>query len=228
MSRKGTSKRKSASGVLTKSLLAVVPLLALVWAIVTFNGVPRTETLKREEAIGTEYIRLEHDAIADFVEGKSFPFGQGRVRYPQSGLAKELLAEMSPGSVRKNGRTISGATFLHVINRGTTDVQSVSVDDGAQTSYGSLGPGDSLVICVRLERRDGTSVPRPISRIIFNTTAVKFTRLIDAIPAVREMSIVTSSTGVFLFYAPPPERWPLVKQLQSPGRAPTPPRPPAH
>jgi hypothetical protein len=228
MSRKGTSKRKSASGVLTKSLLAAVPLLALVWAIVTFNGVPRTETLKREEAIGTEYVRLEHDAIADFVEGNSFPFGQGRVRYPQSGLAKELLAEMSPAAVRKNGRTIGGATFLHVVNRGTTDVQSVSVDDGAQTSYGSLGPGDSLVVCVRLERRDGTAVARPISRVVFETTAVTFARVIRPTPAVEQMSAVTSSAGVLLFYAPSPEQSPLVKQLQSPVRAPTSPRPPAH
>jgi hypothetical protein len=121
------------------------------------------------------------------------------------------LQYFSPKALHDEGRRVKSAVFLAITNAGREPASLVRFRASPEIpDYHGLGPTETLLLCVKIDRVDGTGAEVRISNVELRS-ARGFGRSLEfaAIPQQSEMATIPGRPGIFL--GTPPEHEDLKK-----------------
>ena len=157
------AKRKTA---LWASILAAVPLAALIWGVYTHFS-----DQKPPVAPELRYVLFTADDLTDLVKPEQQKQVLSDLPIPkplliQNPLFDSLTRSFSPSQITQLGRTVDAAVFLVVTNAGEQQATNVSFhSDEGVPDFHHLGKGESVLLCVELDYLNGKIVKLPVDEV---------------------------------------------------------------
>ena len=192
--------KKNKNGLVWAAVLAAIPLAGLVWTIVTYFIDHRPAVIPEER-----FVLLRDDDLVDFVSTekqkallKDLPFARTFVF--NGTCSPELSQYFAPKSLLQQGRVVKSAVFLALTNVGREEAETVRFKATPSIpEYHNLGPAETLLICVRVDRVDRQPDEVKISSLeLFSARGLGQPLKVSEIPTPEEMATVPGHPGVFL------------------------------
>jgi hypothetical protein len=194
-----STKKKRKKGLRWAAVLATIPLAGLVWTVVTYIVDRRPAVLPQER-----FVLLRDDDLVDFVNSdkqkallKDLPFQTSLVH--SDACYQDLLQYFSPKALHDEGRRVKSAVFLAITNAGREPSVVRFRASPEIPDYHGLGPTETLLLCVKINRVDGKGTEVEISNVEL-LSARGFGRSLEvtAIPQQSEMATIPGRPGLFL------------------------------
>jgi hypothetical protein len=185
------------------SVLAAVPLAALIWGIYSYFASQKSPLVPE-----VRYVLFTADDLTDFVKPDQQKQILGELPIPRpllihNALFETLSSSFAPSQIKQSGRTVDTAVFLAVTNAGEQQAANVSFhSQDSIPDFHHLGKGESVLLCVELDSLNGKIVKLPIDEVSLSTAnGHTYSVRVEPVPDRSAMAAVPGNRkGVFLGY----------------------------
>jgi hypothetical protein len=199
-----SANRRKKMGKSWQAILSAVPLLALIWGVVSF-----VQGRKPTLTIAPRFLLVESDELVDlFAPDRQsilladLPFP--KPQFIQNDLYTAAAKAFSSDAIDKLGRTIKSAVFLAVTNTNTEQADTLKFQSNPPTiAYRHLGMGETALLCIHLAYLDGTSRDVRVEQVTLLTAdGSKAGADVGPPPTGGGLATVPKHPGIKLGYPP--------------------------